>query len=352
MKSYIAYLDMLGTRGFCEDEKVYYENIVNFSKSVETLSPILKNTGKIGMFSDCVYIECNNLKHLLRFLNRLRIMLIGDNLFFNAAVSYGELGVQSIGYEFNEAQSKSNIFGVRFTNKEIASIYCKQTNFRGVGIWLDQDIIEDVKKSGYQVVSSLFYSKREKQQQSYSPVIYYDIPVFENNSAYILYDEKRKKDILAIIFKAIYTSHCKSFRYSIYYISILINIIRCSDASNIKWNRIDRCFDKLPIECELIYNFLISCNKNLDTLIGLDSISFAFLDLVYNSNNFSDYDKISITECFLEQFDFLKKQYKYSLDTIPNEPFTNNNRSHFINYCNTDMALKFVDKVINSEINQ
>ena len=79
--SYIAYLDLLGTRGFCEDSEVYYKNISNFSHSVETLAPILGKAGRICIFSDCVYIECSQLEKILQFLTQLRLMLIGDNLF-------------------------------------------------------------------------------------------------------------------------------------------------------------------------------------------------------------------------------------------------------------------------------
>lgn len=344
--SYIAYLDLLGTRGFCENEDVYYKNIVNFSNSVETLAPFLKDVGKIGMFSDCVYIECSDLGRLLYFLNELRMMLIGDELFFNAAVSYGELGVQSIGYELKENKSKKNkqnIFGVRFTNREIASIYCKQTNFRGVGIWLDPKIEDKVKESKYKIVKSLYYAKNEK---TYFPKEYNDIPflVTDENDEDCL--NKWKREVLAIIFKTVYTSHCKSERYSVYYISLLINIIRCCDVYTLKWNRAEKRFEKMSLECELIYNFLLSCNKSLKTLIGLDSLCFAFLDLIYNSENCSDFDKISITEHFIDSFECLKSKYKYSLDATPIEPFTGNNRNHFINYCNSDMAMKFVDDVL------
>ncbi len=360
--SYIAYLDLLGTRGFCEEESVYYKNINNFSSTVETLAPILGKQGKIGMFSDCVYIECSKLEKILQFLTELRLMLIGDNLFFNAALSAGELGVKSVGdngadevesQSLDSTQKKTNIFGVRFTNKEIAAIYCKQTNFRGVGIWIDPSIISDIREKvpNYHTISSLFYSKIEKNNNTqYVPVHYYDIPLFDCLNKDDVYAQQRKSDILSIILRVLYTSHCKSTKYSAYYISLLMNIIRCGDVSGFTWNKQEKKFEGLSTELSIMYKFLLECDKNLNNLIGLDSLCLAFLDTLYNSETLTVYDKTSITEHFVNQFDCLKNKYKYSLDIVPREPFTRDNRKDFINFCNNDMANQFVQNVINTQI--
>lgn len=83
----------------------------------------------------------------------------------------------------------------------------------------------------------------------------------------------------------------------------------------------------------------------LNELIGLDCVCLAFLNELYNSENLTNYDKAEITEYFMNIFPCLSK-YKHSLDTVPNEPFTQDNRKKFINYCNTDMARQFVDNII------
>lgn len=247
----------------------------------------------------------------------------------------------------NNKKKNSNIFGVKFTNKEIASIYCKQTNFRGVGIWIEQNLVKEIQeKTEYKIVTSFFYKKEDKNSKTiYSPKCYFDIPLFEMADTNDPYGEKRKKNILSIILQVLYTSHCKSIKYSAYYISLIVNIIRCCDTRNIKWNKSQNVFENMSTEFQIVYNFLLEGNLKLNELIGLDCVCLAFLNELYNSENLTNYDKAEITEYFMNIFPCLSK-YKHSLDTVPNEPFTQDNRKKFINYCNTDMARQFVDNII------
>lgn len=347
--SYIAYLDLLGTKGFCEEEDIYYRNINRFSTAVELLSPIIGDTGRIGIFSDCVYIECSQIDKILHFLTELRLMLIGDELFFNAALTEGELGVESINASKKDAEvAESNIFGVRFTNKEIAGIYCKQTAFRGVGIWIDPQLEEIVKESNYEIVKSIYFRKENRSGcVRFEPNEYLDISLFGNNMNDDSFTLSRKKLILSIIIKTIYTSHCKSRNYSSYYVSLLINIIRSSCKSDcIQWNRQQKAFEKGNIVFDIIYNFLYGCNTNLKNLIGLDNMTLAFLNEIYAFETLTPYDRSDITGKFMHDFDCLKNNYMYCLDSVPEEPFTRNNRKTFINICNDNMAGKFVDNII------
>lgn len=339
---YIAYLDLIGTTGFCEDEELYYDNITKFSESVETLSPILGKSGKVGVFSDCVYIESSELKNILDFLSRLRVMLIGDSLFFNAAISYGKLGVEPI------KGNCKNIFGVRFTNKDISSIYHKQTSFRGIGIWIDPSLLRQIENvTDYKPISSVFYVKEERNGAIvYHPQRYYDVPLFWDNRYNNMYAIERKRNILSIIIKSLYISHCKSQKYGAYYISLLINILRCCDPNQLEWKQSEKKIEHMPAELCIIYNFLVEGDKNLSNLVGLDALCLAFLDTIYNSQSLTLYDKADITEFFLDSFSCLNRRYKYSLDDTPEEPFTGGNRKVFIDFCNGDLARQFVDKVV------
>lgn len=359
--SFIAYLDLLGTKGLCEEENLYYKKIRKFSEAVEDLSPIIGQTGKIGIFSDCVYVECAHLNKILQFLTELRTILIGDDLFFNAALTSGELGVESItssqinkktenNDESDIAQKReSNIFGVRFTNKEIATIYCKQTTFRGVGIWIEPDLVEDIKTTDYIVTPSLYYSKEKKNGNTiFEPKEYFDISLFGKPNPNDPFDSKRKQNILSIIIKTLYSSHCKSPHYSAYYVSILINIIRSCTEESIRWNRNDKVFENGSIVFNILYKFLCECDNYFNNLIGLDSMVLAFLNEIYNCKSILSYDKADITELFIKNFKCIKSKYQYNLDIVPKEPFTNNNRKLFINFCNDNMASQFVDGIMDN----
>lgn len=356
--SYIAYLDLLGTKSFCEEEELYYDKINKFSDTVVSLSSILGKSGKIGIFSDSVYVECSQIEKILEFLTVLRTMLIGDDLFFNAALSSGTLGVESvskISYEkddvspnnrSNNEKKESNIFGVRFTNKEIASIYCKQTNFTGIGIWVDPDIIEKVKSTKYKYVNSIYYYKeRQDGKTEFKARSYFDIPIFKEATSSDFFDPKRKQIIIGIISRALFSAHCKSQNYSVNYISILINIIRGCDVSSIQWNQTEHTIENGDTVFNLMFSLLCECNNSLESLIGLDSMVLSFLNQIYCCNSMKPYEKESITKMFLNRFECLKK-YMHCLNTVPSEPFTNNNRNIFINSCNNNMAGSFVDKII------
>ena len=90
---YITFLDLLGTKDFCGTPEIYNTNISIFYKEVQTISYRLKGTGKIGIFSDCLYAESEDLKPILDFLISLRKRLCAQKLFFNAALTKGEIGI-------------------------------------------------------------------------------------------------------------------------------------------------------------------------------------------------------------------------------------------------------------------
>lgn len=357
--SYIAYLDLLGTKSFCEEEDVYYKNINTFSRTVKILAPKLGASGRIGIFSDCVYVECTELESMLNFLNQLRLMLLGDGLFFNAALSKGKAGVEPIitphKKEKDDKTEKDesilpNLFGVRFTNKEIASIYCKQTKFRGVGIWIDPLVEKEIALRGnYKVVESIYYAKENKDNTNvYLPKRYNDIAFFNNNDDDLKDWESYINGSMKIIFKTIYKSHRKSSKYSVYYIPMIVNIIRCCDVNNLKWNKTKKSFENMTIEFKLMYNFLLEVNKTISNLIGFDCVCLVLLDKIYSSTSLTNYDKAAITEDFIDKFSCLNSKYKLSLDLVPKEPFSDDNRSNFINYCNDDMARQFVSNILDN----
>lgn len=345
--SYIAYLDLLGTKNFCEEGDSYYTNITRFTNDIKTLAPILKS-GKLGIFSDCVYIECKHIETLLRFLTKLRIMLMAENLFFNAAISKGSLGVKKIDSNTTE-NDKENTFGVEFLSKEIVSIYCKQNDFRGIGIWVDDSIIDPIKQcQKYNVIKSLYFAKKENNgTTNYKAIEYFDIPLFnleaDSNDSYY---EKRKKDILSIILQNMYKAHCQSQKFSSYYISLFVNIIRCCDTQKLKWNQINKEFENTSIEFDIIYKFLIECDKQSIDLIGMDYLCLALLDCIYNANSIVDFDKAEITKDFIDKFKCLKNNYQYSLEKVPSEPFTKNNIKKFKLFCNDGNVNKFIDNII------
>lgn len=338
--SFIAYLDLLGTKNASSDRDLYQSNIDNFTNVIEGYAPYLDNVGEIGMFSDCLYIQCSDLPKILYFLSVLRRALIGNNLFFNAAISKGHLATTP--FDFQTPTKNNTLYGISFKSGDIADIYYKQMKFRGTGIWVDNCIVDEYKDDGfYQFVESFYFAKSEKDNEDkYTAVKYYDIPLFMKDDN----DLETQRKWLYAIFKAIYVSHRKSIRYSSYYIPLLVNILRTCDLSNLKWNNSKATFENAPINFSLMYNFLVQCNKYMDDLVGLADLCFSLIDVLYNTSNVQNNIE-AITHKIMSDFTCINEKNIRNLNSIPKHPFTNLNHQKFINYCTKEMASDFIKNI-------
>lgn len=337
--AFIAFFDLLGTRGFCDNSDIYYDNILRFNKAVIQTSALLLDYGKVGVFSDSAYAGSNSLKHMLDFLVSLRRRLMAEGLFFNAVVKRGEL-------DFEEIKPKTNnVFGVAFKNSEIADLYITQANFKGVGIFVDSSIRdEEIAEEGYSV-NYCVYAGRSGQEGigEWHPVKYRDI------SLQTSFPEKRQQNMaLEIFLRVFYASYMKAPKYGAYYISLLSNFIR-SFGTNLKWDLTERAFIKPPLIFDVLYKMITTEYKMLSCLPGLEYLVFVMLDMVYSSENLSEQDKISITKKYVD-IECIHEKYLHNLNCVPENIFSVgqgvNHRAQFIRYCQEDFASEFIENVM------
>ena len=343
VKKYIAFFDLLGTKGACENPELYYNNICSFEKAIKDTSWLLKNNeknyGKVGVFSDSAYAESNDLQYLLDFLVCLRNRLMSENLFFNAVVKKGELGVDPI------SQINTSVaFGVSFKKSDIAALYIAQTNFKGIGIFLDPSVHNDVSSlKTYKMNDCIYIAK--KSDNSSIAIPYKDIAFGSDTE-----NKKILKELMRVIIRTMYSSYMRSQKFGSYYISLLSNILR-SYTKKFDWDLSKHEFSEAPTPFQMVQNMIINCYNDISDLPGIEYLALILLDIVYNSEDLYEAQKKDITMQFIN-YECVKKYWLHALNEIPNSIFSpnldkcHNNREIFINYCQNEISDIFMNKIV------
>jgi hypothetical protein len=340
--SYISYFDLLGTKGFCDNPKTYYNNIQTFYQTINDESCLLARCGQVGIFSDCAYAESSDLDSLISFLVEVRDRLASQNLFFNAVVKQGTLGIHSANITANKPS-----YGIVFNDSSIADLYIAQTSFKGIGILVDPSIVDDVNNlKNYQTTDCIYIEKINKNGKTiYSPKAYKDIKI--NCNGY----QSELEQTLNIFYHEFYSAYIKSPKFGRYYISALSNFIRSCD-DNLKWDFKNRDFDTSQLTIfKIIEKTLSLCQNELSDLFGIEYLALVLIDKVYTSPQLTDEVKKSYTKKIVS-IECVKRKFIHSLNEIPKSIFTYNkekkisNRDLFISYCQEDLSSEFVDKVL------
>lgn len=342
-KNFIAFFDLFGTKGACEDPELYFNNICSFEKAIKDTSWLLKNKndeyGKVGVFSDSAYAEATDLQYLLDFLVQLRNRLMSENLFFNAVVKEGELGVDPI-----EKNSNGVAFGVSFKRSDIAELYITQTKFKGVGIFLDPSVYNEVKSNTNYKMNDCIYISR-KSENSCVAVPYKDVAFDSDGDS-----KKVLKELMRVVVRTMYSSYMRLPKFGSYYISLLSNIIR-SYTKSFDWDLNEHKFVDAPAPFQMINKMIKDCYSDISGLLGIEHLALVLLDVVYNSEDLNEAQKNDITLEFTK-YGCIKNRWLHTLNEIPNNLFSVDKESHrsnreiFISYCQGDVSDAFVNNVM------
>ena len=185
-KSYIAYLDLLGIKAVASfDYESYFDHVVAFQEEILNCQQNnlrqKRNKIHVYMFSDCAYLESKDLFALCSFVNNLRMSLLRNNKFFNAAITEGSLGANII--------EENTVHGTIFQNKDTVKVCTLQTTFGGVGIRIDESIIEKTpndSKLNSIIAKSCFCCWNEKEKCYTNFIPFYDIKFNEANADILL----------------------------------------------------------------------------------------------------------------------------------------------------------------------
>jgi len=327
--SYIAYFDFLGTKDLIQNDPARYSDTV---REIETtLKSFFKATFSKAQnthmyyFSDCAYIQCDCLPSLVRFLVSLREHLLSFGHYFKASLSSGILG-QNIFKEGEEKKSiepQSYMIGVSFTSKDIVNAYILQNQFKGIGIYLSNDVYQKLKKE-------LLTSQKAKKLGLYGVEIiesFFSIDlncknIEKYNDLSYSFASKTQKGAINI-----FSSLCKDYFKAIkkspsagrYYLSVFITILRSCNVDNIECD-----IQSMEISNEpYIFTELLSLREEKPELYneakGLGILYFVILDKIIEYH----YEKESsnVITYYLKKIIALNEVMDYyflDFDNIPN----------------------------------
>lgn len=171
MENYIAFFDLLGIKAIASyNNELYFENINTFQNVLKDCSNKLVGTKyAIRAFSDCAYIECDNIKKLFDYLIELRETLFMKEIFFNAAITKGNL-------ESRPLTNNDNITCISFNSPETVKVYSMQNSFSGIGVYVDSDIFKSLDEPlRYKYIARSAYCIYDKDELYNKYESYYDL---------------------------------------------------------------------------------------------------------------------------------------------------------------------------------
>lgn len=343
---YLAFLDILGTKNFSANAKRYYDNIVRLQERIKDCHALLaqnSNRYKIAFFSDSCYIESKNLEELIDYLSTLRDVLSTRSLFFNAAIirvddenqKYKSFEYYNENKSNSKTQSQGIVSGIMFSHHSIARAYIEQNRFKGIGIYLSEDVWKDAKEDSRlksRVVESIYLEDYTKYD---SLTRYYDIACF-------LYSDTQQACWVTTIVKAYLFACCDNPRYGRYYISLISNIINSASGA-IEWNDTDSKFINSHPIYNLLYSIFISKEKYA-LLTGIDILAIVFINKILSSDlNLND-----VEEIINRLLEGVLNKYLTNLDSIPWIAFFGNkeNEETFKNQCKTFVFDSKINKLL------
>lgn len=219
--SYIAFLDMIGTRTSALISSDEYTSAINdFNTSLNQVGSLCQCT--IYGYSDNAYVEIEKITDLVSFFRLLRDNLINKHRYFTAAVDRGSLMAERF------PLGNKNSFSMKFTAPSTVDIYTKQCQFSGIGISLSENVIEDLRKNDMNVdFCQSIYQKSSIMNNDLDIVSIYDLsysPVILEKLEYIIADYL--------------LTAATSERAGRYYITPIVSMVKCLD-KNVLMDRLD-----------------------------------------------------------------------------------------------------------------
>ncbi|WP_321480582.1 hypothetical protein [uncultured Bacteroides sp.] len=230
MNSYVAYIDLLGIKDMAKySVEAYYNAIESFTCELDTCTSVFEKkeykNSFVYYFSDCAFIQCENFDALFTYMINLRYRLIQKNspLMFTAAIEVN-ISDKNTDQALKKQNNSKYINGISFANKNICSVYVLQNNFKGIGIFIDDQVLIEWEKTLRAKDKFLVFDKEQYISKSFFfPTIYSQNPV-------CYYDLKLTKPELETVYfenvlRRYHSADFKNKKYGRFYLSYLANWI-------------------------------------------------------------------------------------------------------------------------------
>lgn len=279
VKSYIAFLDLLGTSDLAShDEDRYYESLMNFKEALVVYARDLSQNDQVFLFSDCAYVQSDSLKHLVKYTQKVRSYLLDLGYYLKGAISRGALSATnaSHGEWITDQEVREAARRVRghFFGKDVVRAYALQEVMKGIGLSVEPDVYAGNEKSGWFVASVHIPDMRSRVATPF-----YDLA---------LVDDDRTYDVLYRLLENFFRIKTRSMRIGRYYITFLVSCVRSEHYGRMTdpAKRMRHEEDTVPPIARLILTGELE--KYFGDVPGIENVYFAFIDKVIRDNSRTD----------------------------------------------------------------
>lgn len=281
-KSWIAFLDLLGTKNSSRIKKSEFPTKINtFARTIQEQAESINCDVKLRFFSDSAYIEGNDIDELSKYASRLRFLLFSQEIFFKAAISPGKLDDRpSTKCEKRDNGFELDIQGSSFGESAV-TVYYNQENFKGIGFFLDTKEGKS-EKSDFFCESAFPQSDDLKKWSGFFDIRYNNSNInstMESNDSVDGFENALS--FLDILLENALRANFQKNGLSRYYISNFITLINSSDFSKLSISD-DEWKNAPPI----FFHMLISKKRrtNYSSLKGGHALFFALLHKVLSTS--------------------------------------------------------------------
>jgi hypothetical protein len=241
--TFICCVDLLATKESASVGSAEFEDQLTLFRTYLCQASALMNGDEafeVKVYGDFAYIQASHVDQFVKFCKKLRADLFSHAVFFKAAISSGNLSASTFSNDMNENRLDSwrisglededidfikERFSCVYFGSDIVKAYLQYENFKGVGYFIDPDLVSRDAASGFSlaegakgaVVQSVFFDGRGR---SLRPRKFYDIAISQT--------EKDKFHGFVELFRA---AAMKNKEYGRCYVSHLVNYIRSEDFS-------------------------------------------------------------------------------------------------------------------------
>ncbi len=278
--AYIAFMDLLGTKNLMlDDTEEYGRNVRDFNRILRTRGG---RNSRIYAFSDCAYLENENLMALLDTMDQIRDGLMVLGRFFTAAVSEGSLEAAVLNPEDN-----GEVHGFSFSAGGISKVYVMQSSMKGIGIQIDRDIYKKLRRENTELSRRIvcnYYISNLEQLPAAPPKLeaFYDLLMLpsdavESNMTINLY--------FSYIIGNYMRANIRSPRYGRYYLSPVINLLNAFTFTEDDFEL--SCDGSITCKYDAV-NYFFSDDKKIGYLLK-QAIGFEYIPLVLLNRIIDDF---------------------------------------------------------------
>jgi hypothetical protein len=253
---YIAYFDLLGTSDLSRYEPLTYITSLGEFKTHVTSEAKYLTDGSVHYFSDCAFVECNDLAELISYMQRVRGSLFDGGYYLTAAIAPGALKPKH--------KSSGRVAGTYFEG-DVVEVYGLQSNLKGIGVRVHPKLVDSVRDLRQAVDTCHLPLTTGRQGECFVDLKYDVVP---------------RHEPFRLFLRNFFKVNTRSRRLGRYYISALISWINSSRFDTVELPTEEGDNRSLVLDVLLNGTF----ERNFGDLVGIEYIYFALLDKIFRDD--------------------------------------------------------------------